>query len=383
MKTVIYNGTIITGKKRIENSSVYIEHGRITEILPEQGGIPGDWQVIDAEGAYVVPGFIDLHFHGAMGKDTMDAAQSSLCLMSEYCATHGVTSFYPTTWSASQEDIWAAILAVKEYKDEVIGARIMGVHIEGPYVNNEYRGAQLPEMIRNPKRAEYLPWFDSGVVKILTCAPEIEGARELIAEAKTSGVRVSIGHSGANYELVNEAAAWGATQATHIFNGMQGLHHRDPGTVGGVLDNNAILAQVICDGVHLHPAVVRMIRAVKTSARIALITDSVRGAGLADGEYEHKRQVFSVREGVARTPEGSLSGSTLTLSAAMRNYIEFTGSPLEEALSTITAVPALEMGLAAKKGRVALGYDADLVLLDHHLEVMKTMINGEVVYTRD
>jgi len=181
---------------------------------------------------------------------------------------------------------------------------------------------------------------------------------------------------------VKAAADMGVTQATHLFNGMNGLHHRDPGTAGGILDVDRLLAQVICDGVHLHPAVVRLIFKTKTSSRVALITDSIRGAGLADGMYENRGQSILVKNGVARDTEGRLSGSTLTMDQALRNLITFTACSLEEALSMVTTVPVDEMGMGASKGRLAPGYDADLVFLDKELKVTATMVSGDFVYNR-
>ena len=383
MKTIIKNGIALTSDGSIENAYISIEDGIITDFGTEKPEDDSTSAIIDAQGQYVVPGFIDIHFHGAMGKDAMDADVTSLQVMSAFCAEHGVTSYYPTTWSASQTDILDAIICIKEYQHKVHGAQILGVHIEGPYVDLKYRGAQLPGMIRKPDEAEYRSWFESGVVKIVTCAPEVEGCREFISEAIDNGVRISIGHSHADYDQVIDSADQGATQATHIFNGMVGLHHREPGTVGGILDDPRILAQVICDGVHLHPAVVRLVFQVKTKSGMVLITDAVRGAGLPDGDYENKGQKFSVRDGVARTPEGGLSGSTLTLDLALRNVIRFTGCNLEDALAMVTTTPAREMGVLDRKGKIAQGYDADIVLLNSDLGVEKTLVKGEVVYSKD
>lgn len=383
MKKYITNGVLFTPNERVDDAVVVIDGDLITEVRKKKSNEVFSGDVIDASGHFITPGFIDIHFHGAMGKDAMDAELTSLKLMSDFCAGHAVTSFYPTTWSAGREDIFEAIKCVKENQHKVKGAQILGVHVEGPYVDLKYRGAQLPSMIRKPDRSEYQEWFDSGVVKIITCAPEVEGCQELIKESVANDVRIAVGHSQATYEQVIAAADLGVTQATHIFNGMVGLHHRDPGTVGGVLDDDRILAQVICDGVHLHPAVVRLVLCGKTESGVVLITDAVRGAGLPDGDYENKGQRFSVRDGVARTPEGGLSGSTLTLDQALRNFIKFTRCTLEDALTLVTLNPAREMGLLDHKGKLASGYDADIVILNESLEVEKTLVKGEIVYTKE
>lgn len=383
MKKYITNGTVLTPNERIENSVLTIEDGIIREILPANEIDLTEENCIDAQGFYICPGFIDIHCHGAMNKDTMDADVVSLQIMSEFCAGHGVTAFYPTTWSSFPADILEAIKCVEQNKEKVNGAQIEGVHVEGPYLDMKYRGAQLPRMVRKPDRNEFEAWFETGIIKIISCAPELEASDELIKSAVENGIRISIGHSQATYEQVFAAADLGATQATHLFNGMAGLHHRDPGTVGGILDDDRIFAQVICDGVHLHPAVVRLIHRTKSISKMILITDSIRGAGLPDGDYLQKGQKIIIRAGIARTPEGGLSGSTLTMDQALRNLIAFTGVSIEDALSTVTLVPAIEMGISDKKGKISVGYDADLVILDKNLNVAETLVKGRIVYTRE
>jgi N-acetylglucosamine-6-phosphate deacetylase len=258
----------------------------------------------------------------------------------------------------------------------------LGIHLEGPYLQPEFRGAQAPGAIRNPAEEEYLGWFSSGAVKLVTFAPEIPGGMEFAEAAAAHNVRLAIGHSAATYEQVLLAADAGVTQATHLFNGMAGLHHREPGTVGGILDEERIYTQIICDGIHLHPAVIRLILKAKSASRVILITDSVSGAGLPDGEYEHNGQKFTIRDGSARTPEGGLAGSVVALDQALRNMMMFTGKSLQDTLPMATSTPAEAMGISTSKGRVNEGYDADLVLLDQQYQVDQTLVNGQVVYTR-
>ena len=382
MKTFILNTKIITPSSRTDGVTVIVENGKILEITnahlePEPGSVQ-----IEASNYFLCPGLIDTHFHGAMGKDTMDGDLHCLQVLSNYCAEHGVTSFYMTTWAASPEDILQAINNVKENRPKVTGAHIPGVHIEGPYINVKYRGAQLQSMVRDPNPMEFQQWFDSDIVKLITCAPEIPGAIRFIDEAVRRDIRISIGHSGATFDQVVEAANHGVTQATHLFNGMQGLNHREPGTVGGILADDRICPEIISDGVHLHHGVVKTVINAKSVKNVILITDSIRGAGLPDGVYEWKGQKFTVQEGIARTPEGGLSGSTLTMDAALRNVMKFTGKPLEEVISMATSVPAQEMGLS-KKGDVTAGFDADFVLLNQEYRVEKTLVNGKIVYERN
>jgi N-acetylglucosamine-6-phosphate deacetylase len=383
MKTYIVDGNLITSDQKIKVMNVVIENGKIIEITDSAIKPEKDSLQINAKDNYVCPGFIDIHFHGAMGKDTMDGEMASLQVSSNYCAEHGVTSFYPTTWAASPDDILSAINNVKENQNKLNGAQALGMHIEGPYINVNYRGAQLQSMIRNPVDEEYHQWFDSGLVKLITCAPEIPGGMEFIKEAVSEDIRISIGHSGANYEQVIEAANNGASQATHLFNGMQALHHREPGTVGGLLEDDRITTQIICDGEHLHPAIIKIVIKAKSVSKVILITDSIRGAGLADGYFDHKGQKFTVRNGIARTPEGGLSGSTLTMDTAVRNVMLFTGKSIEQIIPMVTTTPAVNMGISNKKGFLKAGYDADLVLLNNHFLVEKTIVNGRMVFSRN
>lgn len=408
MKYIITRADLYTPDKHLPDATLVIEDGKIAQVAA-QGEVAASRaaQTVDATGMIVAPGMIDVHFHGALGLDTMDADPSSLHRLARWCLEHGVTSFYPTTWSASSEDILQALRAVaaaqadqraaryssataasstatggQNHAGPIPGAHIMGAHLEGPYINLKYRGAQLAEMIRPPDPAEYLPWFDTGVVRLVTSAPEIVHGFDFIRAAVANDAVVAIGHSQATWAQVNRAADLGATQATHIFNGMVGLHHRKPGTVGGILTDKRIYAQMICDGVHLHPAVVRLVMDVKTPERTILITDAVRGTGLPDGEYEHKGQRFTVVDGVARTPEGGLSGSTLTLDQALRNALQFTQRPLQQLFATVSSVPAAAMGLAGKKGTIQPGADADLVFFNSGLAVQAVWLMGEPVFER-
>ncbi len=383
MKTYISGAHLVTPQQSLPGMNVVLENGKIGEISasplkPEKGSVQ-----IDGGGMYLCPGFIDVHIHGAMQMDTMDAEPGSLAGISRYCAEHGVTAFYPTTWSSSPGDILAAIQAVQESQGKLPGAAAPGVHLEGPYINASYRGAQAPAMIRNPVKEEYEQWFRTGAVRLITLAPEIPGGMELVKAAAANQVRLAIGHSAATYDQVIAAANAGVTQATHLFNGMGGLHHREPGTVGGILDDERIFAQIICDGIHLHPAVVRLILKAKSAARVILITDSVSGAGLLDGDYEHNGQKFFVRDGTVRTPDGGLAGSTIALDGALRNMMTFTGKPLPEILPMLTSSPAEAMGISGSKGFIQAGYDADLVLLNKQFHVEMTLVNGKVVYSRN
>jgi len=284
LKTYLVGGTILTPNEVLEDFSLIIENECVHALKKGKVEPEVDAEVIDVSGFYVAPGFVDIHIHGVMGSSTTDAEPEVIPKISRYVAQFGVTSFFPTTWSASPEITLAAIKNVANTPQTPDGARHLGVHVEGPYLSLEHRGAQLPELIRKPQLREYSKWLDTDVVKLVTLAPEIEGAQPFIKAGLQKGVEFSIGHSGATYDQVIEAADLGVRQATHIFNGMQGLHHRAPGTVGGVLTDDRIYAQLICDGIHIHPAVVKLIIRAKGNSKVILITDAIRGTGLDDGE---------------------------------------------------------------------------------------------------
>ena len=382
LRTFIINGIIVTPEQIMTGYTLCIEDERITHILTgDQEYAPQDI-VIDAMGDWVAPGLIDIHVHGALGIDTMQASHEDIHTIARYFASHGVTSYLPTTWSADEEQILAVLKTVETCPQPVDGAQHLGVHVEGPYLNPDYRGAQRIEMIRKPDPKEYRKWFAEDIVRLATIAPEMEGSKEFIKEAINNQVEIAIGHSGASYEKVIEAADQGVRQITHMFNGMPGLHHRSPGTLGGCLAEDRLFAQIICDGIHIHPQMVKMAVRAKTPIRTILITDAICGSGLPDGEYQINGQEMRVVDGVSRTLDGGLSGSTLTLDRAVKNTLDFTGLSLNEVLPMATSVPAKAMGWAKQKGIISPGADADIIILERNLQVRLTMVGGRVIYRK-
>jgi N-acetylglucosamine-6-phosphate deacetylase len=347
-----------------------------------------DATVLDVRGRLVAPGLIDIHVHGSAGYDTMDATPQALHAMATFFAAHGVTSFLPTTVTAEQAALLAAVenatWCQQHYQG---GAHIIGLHLEGPYISATHPGAQPVQHIRPADPAEYTQLFAHGNVRLISLAPEIKENRPLIEYAAAQGASVAVGHSAATYDDVMENVPRGLNQCCHTFNGMSGLHHRESGAAGAVLTCDEIYAQAIVDLVHLHPAIVKLLVRAKGTERVVLITDAMRAAGLADGEYDLAGQSVTVSNGRAYLTYGnSLAGSVLTMDQGLRNLMQATGLSLIEALPMATSVPARSIGLGSELGSLQPGYVADLVVLKHNdgrdFQVETTIVQGNVVYQR-
>ena len=380
MLNKIIHATIYTPDQILSDQTIVLKEGKIQSISPSSKDDPEEKSTcFNAEGLIVAPGLIDIHTHGAMGSDTMDATHTALETMSTHFSKHGVTSFYATTVTNPKEAILAAVETVRNCSN-LPGACLLGAHVEGPYINIEQKGAQNPDFFRPPQPEEYAQWFESGVVKLVTIAPEIEGMDNFIVECTERGIELAIGHSSATYEQVIHAADLGARQATHLFNGMKGLHHREPGTVGGILADGRIYAQMIVDGIHLHPAIVKLAVQIKGIERSILISDAMRATGLDEGIYDLGGQEVTVKGGVARIANGSLAGSTLTLDTAVRNAMQFCEMEFQQVLPMATRVPAEAMHIYPQKGAVQVGSDADFAIFDKEYQVVKTIVGGNQIY---
>jgi len=382
MRVFITGGKLILPDTSIEQKTLVIENQKISEIIPNLPNLRSSDKVVDATAKWVVPGFIDIHTHGALGKDTIDSTCDAIYTLGRFFVAHGVTSYLPTTLSSTKELTIKSIENVANCPQPKDGARHLGIHVEGPYLNVEHRGAQLKDLIRMPDPLEYRKWLASGVVRLVTIAPENPGAMKFIDEGVKQDIKFAVGHSGASYEQVVEAADHGLNQATHVFNGMLGLHHREPGTVGGVLIDERIYAQIIADGIHVHPEIVKLSVRAKGVSRIILITDSTTGTGLPDGCYDKNNQKFIVKDGISRTPEGGLAGSTLTLDRAIKNMMKFTGMSFNDVLPMATSVPAEAMGWKGQLGVLKPGADADVIILNDDLIVEKAFVLGNKVFQK-
>ncbi len=366
-----------------------VANGQIQQIVPTTAALrPGahNGPVLDATSCTLLPGFVDLHVHGGAGHDTMDATPDALVAMARFFARHGVTSFLPTTITAPHAEIQRAVAnvatTIATYADQPWpGARILGVHVEGPYISPHYPGAQPVAYIRKPNVDEFTRLVDAGPVRMMTFAPEADDAEQLLAAALRHGVVAVWGHTDATYEQCVVAAAQGFTQATHTYNAMSGLHHRRPGVLGATLTLDSIDAQLIADNIHVHPAAMHVLARCKGIDRTILITDAMRAAGLADGQYELGGQPVTVADGACRLVDGTLAGSILTMDRALRNFLAATGLSVAEAwpATSRTALRALNLVGAARP--IGAGCIADLVLLDEHLTVVTTIANGNVIYS--
>ena len=377
----IINGKILTPSPLPQGYGILIEDDRIKQVAP-MDKLPANIPEIDAMGKWIIPGLIDTHIHGSAGADTMDHDPDAYAALSHFLASKGVTSFLPTTVTASNQDILAVIEKMLQYQQGSPGARLLGLHLEGPYLQSQYRGAQTIKHIRSAQPEEYLPWLESGFVKLMTVAPEINGVLELIQTGTSMGIKFAIGHSSASYETVLKAIEAGLNQCTHTFNAMPPLHHREPGVLGAVLTDDRVYTQVIADGIHLHPAVVRLIFRLKGIEKTILITDAIRAAGMPDGQYNLGEEPVTVVNGTARTNSGALAGSTLILKDAVRNSAKFTGLTWQDLLPSATSVPAESLNLKDEIGVIQPGSFADIVIMDEQLSPQLTIISGKIAFER-
>ncbi len=363
-----------------------ITDGQIVRVTPSAPAVaaPSDRPLLDATGHTLLPGFIDIHVHGGADCDTMDATPTALATMGRFFAQHGVTGYLPTTITAPHAEIRAAVATVATTvaatADHVpTGARILGVHVEGPYISPRYPGAQPPQHIRAPALDEFAELVAAGPVRMITLAPEVAGAQALVKAAREQGVIAVWGHTDATYAACTAAADWGITQATHSYNAMRGLHHREPGTLGATLTLDSIYAQLIADNIHVHPAAMQLLARCKGVERTVLITDAMRAAGLPDGEYELGGQTVTVAAGACRLADGTLAGSILTMDRALQNFMAATGLSLAEAWPATSRTAAQSLGIADQLGTIAPGYQGDLVLLDQSLGVVATVVAGSLL----
>lgn len=370
--TSIIHAEIYTGQTVIQSG--FIRFGQtIQEIGAMTDYTAQDEEVIDLKGKRIIPGMIDVHIHGGYDVDTMDGDREALVRLSEAMLAEGVTSFFATTITQDWEQITCALEAARDVI-ETRQTTIEGIHLEGPFINPDYAGAQPLAFIVEPDVEQFLKWQQASGnhIKLVTYAPERPGARAFETAVRETGAVPSAGHTDATFE---ENRTGNVTHGTHLYNQMRALHHREPGTVGYCLLERTVFAEIIPDGIHSSKEMVKFAYRMKGPERLTVITDAMRAKGLSDGAYELGGQAVEVKEGAARLMNGSLAGSVLTMDQALRNIIAFTGCSLEQAVQMTSVNQAEEFGLT-QKGRLEQGKDADFVVLDTNLNVEQTIHRG-------
>jgi len=383
--TVIRADRAFTPFEEIHDAVIVIRGSKISAI-GQRGKVelPRGVPVIDAGGKTIVPGFVDVHIHGAGGHDVMEGTTEALEIITARVAARGTTSLVATTVTASEQEtcdsvagIAQFILNTSEFATRELSAEVLGIHFEGPFISPARRGVHPAKWIAGPscELLALLLKIARGTAQILTLAPELPGALDLIAAARKAGLVVSLGHTDATYEEAQAAIAAGASHAAHVFNAMRPFSHRETGVLGAVLTSAKVSAELIADGVHVDDAAMRMLVELKTPERVILVSDGISATGMPDGKYQLGMFEVNVSGGVARNAERKLAGSTLTLDRALRNMVAL-GVPLASALRMVTANPARQVGLGGRKGILAPGADADLVFLDDKLEISGVMTRG-------
>lgn len=380
-------------KTLLKNGLLYLDHGFEKKDLLLQDGIIAqigesledrEAIVADLEGKKVAPGFFDIHTHGAVNVDVNAAAAEDFETICRFFASKGVTNWLCSILTDTREQTLACIEEYKRWKTlSHEGANLAGIHLEGPFLCAEYKGA-MPEHLLRPADLELLKEYQEaagGEIRYITVSPEVEGIVDMIPEIKKLGIRTAIGHSGADYDTARAAIANGAAASTHTGNAMKLLHQHFPAIWGAVLEDEELYCEMICDGRHLHPGTVRLIIKTKGLDRVIAITDSIMASGLPDGKYKLGVNDVVVVDGDAKLAEGgSRAGSTLTMDVALRNLLEFTGRPLEELIPVMTENPARMMGMYDSIGSIEVGKDGDLVVLDENNKVFSTYSKGKMQY---
>lgn len=390
MNLLIDNGTLIKDTL-LANGAVVVLNGKIayvgkqSELPQEVNGVDINTLTrIDAKGGYISPGLIDCHIHGSAGSDSMEGTEQAIRNIAQYSAQCGATGFLPSTVTASPESTRRVAEVVANYTEDNKGAKVLGVHLEGPYINHVMKGAQYGEEIRQADLEELANLYEilGDKLRLVTLAPEIPNSREAIDWLRERKVTISTGHTNATFEETMAAFDQGVTHVTHTYNGMRGLHHREPGVVGAALVASDVYAELIADGIHVHPGAMRLLFKAKGVDRVILVTDSVQAAGLPDGEYMLGDLQIFVKNGTARLPQGSLAGSTLGMIDAVKNMVSMVDATLPQAIQMASLNPARNLGLV-NKGKLAVGYDADIILLSPDLDVQATIVEGITVYQKE
>ena len=374
--TALLNAKLIVDGDVIEDKILLFDNKIIDIVEDVIVSDSDDIEIIDAKGAYVSAGFIDLHIHGSGGADVMDATPEALEILSTTLVQTGTTSFLATTMTMSTEAIDNALQNIQNHASEVTGANIVGVHLEGPFINVSKHGAQDKNYVQAPNFKLIENYMSE--VKMITLAPEVEGSESFVKQMQKEypHVILSVGHSDTSYEEAKESFSWGISHVTHLFNAMPSYHHRKPGLVGAVFDSD-VTCDIIADLVHTHPSTLELTQKIKGD-KLILITDAMRAGCMKCGSYDLGGRKVNVSEGKALLADGTLAGSVLKMNEAMMNMLKHTSMCRTEIVASVTKIPAQKLGL--KKGELKKGYDADIVIFDETFNIETTIINGKIKY---
>lgn len=368
------NAWIYTEQFRFEKGAFSVENGKFTNVLAQAAQ-----DAVDLQGAYVIPGLIDVHTHGNSGADFSDGDATGVEKMAKYLAKNGVTSFAPASMTLPYETLKNAFASARSYVESACedGAALRGIQMEGPFFSEKKKGAQNGAYLRNPDFAAFQKLFDGcgGLVRIVDVAPELPGSVEFISKAKEL-CTVSIAHTDADYDAAHQAIAAGATHLTHLYNAMPSIHHRKPGVIPAAAEDERVSAELISDGQHVHPASVRLAFRMFSSARMVLISDSLRCCGMPDGEYELGGQQVFLKNGIARLADGTIAGSATNLYECMLRAVSF-GIPREDAIRAASYNPARQIGCLNEVGSIADGKVADFVICDAELNRKAVYLRGK------
>lgn len=377
-------------KLYLKNCKIFNKSETIVDIEIENSSISkigyhlenGTDNAIDCKNLLISPGFIDIHIQGAGGADILDGSLESLETMSSTLAVQGTTSFLGTTVVKPDEDN-KHLRELKNYVNKPLsGATLLGFHLEGPFINESKKGGLSEKSIYSPsiQKMEEIIKLSDNTITMMTIAPELDESLEVIKYLKDNNVIPAFAHSEADYETAIKGFEAGIEHITHIFNAMRPLHHRNPGPLGAIFENEKVTAQVISDGHHLHPSIIRLLYKVLGSNRIICITDAMKSLGLPEGKYVYNGREYNSYHGAAKYPDGTLIGSTTSLGNIAHKFMEFTGCTIHEALNTVTINPAKLLNIDNKKGHIEVGYDSDLVLLDDNFNCKAAIIGGKIKY---
>lgn len=381
--TVFKAGRVVTPWATLEGTAVRVVDGKIAAIGPAQTlAAPGD-RVLEHPDCLLTPGLIDIHFHGGAGLHFHSSNPAELDTLMRTVASWGVTGATPSLGAMVPDDLAAAVVRLRALAGrQTGGARVLGIHLEGPYFNPQKKGAQNINAIRLPDRAEAerLLELAGGLLRLVTLAPEMEGADAVITLLKAAGVTVSVGHSDASWEEVQHAVGLGLNHSCHTGNAQGSVNHRVPGTFGAVLATDEITCELIGDSYHIHPAIMKVIWRAKGTDRTVLVSDATAAAGLPDGEYPQGHRTVYIKNGRATLADGTLAGSCSPLHRGVRNMVKLLGAPIHEAVRMASLNPARAIGCQAFTGSIEVGKDADLAIMDEDFRPQLTIVKGEVVF---